>query len=241
MQAAPSPARSTGRVEGRGAGLAGDEELDGLDVRTVSSYGTDMASTVAAPADSSQSHFDADQMEAMAGCTELINSGRSGDDGQLADVPAIQSFADRYAFAGLPAGPGDVPLLRRYRATLDEIAGACEAGNLDAAIDLLNVLLARTGASPQIASHDGRGPHFHVSRLDAPLATRMAAHFAMGLAWLVVAGQAGRIRSCDAPTCNDVFVDLSRNRSRRYCDSRTCGNRLHVAAYRARKQAAATS
>ena len=74
-----------------------------------------------------------------------------------------------------------------------------------------------------------------------PLANRMAAHFAMGLAWLGVAGQAGRVRSCDAPACDAVFVDLSRNRSRRYCDSRTCGNRLHVAAYRARKQAAATS
>jgi predicted RNA-binding Zn ribbon-like protein len=60
----------------------------------------------------------------------------------------------------------------------------------------------------------------------------------MGLAWLVVAGEAGRIRSCGAPSCDSVFVDLSRNRSRRYCDSRTCGNRLHVAAYRARKLAA---
>lgn len=33
-------------------------------------------------------------------------------------------------------------------------------------------------------------------------------------------------------------MDLSRNRSRRYCDSRTCGNRLHVAAYRARRKEA---
>ena len=69
----------------------------------------------------------------------------------------------------------------------------------------------------------------------------MAAHFAMGLAWLVVAGQAGRVHTCESPTCSDVFVDLSRNRSRRYCDSRTCGNRLHVAAYRARKQATANA
>lgn len=174
----------------------------------------------------------------MAGCTELINSGRSGAGDQLADVEAIQSFADRYAFAGLPAAAEDVLLLHRYRAWLDEIAVACEAGDLELAIDRLNALLAETGASPQIASHDGRGPHIHVSRLDVPLATRMAAHFGMGIAWLVVAGQAGRLRSCQSPTCSDVFVDLSRNRSRRYCDSRTCGNRLHVAAYRARKQAA---
>ena len=44
--------------------------------------------------------------------------------------------------------------------------------------------------------------------------------------------------NCASPTCRDAFLDESRNRSRRYCDSRTCGNRLHVAAYRARKAAA---
>lgn len=173
----------------------------------------------------------------MAGCAELINSGRSRDGELLTDVQAVQSFADRYAFYGAPAEPGDVELLREYRSRLDEIAVACEKGAIDSAIGMLNALLAQTGASPQIAAHHGRGPHIHVSRPDAPLADRMAAHFAMGLAWLVVAGQAGRVRSCESPTCDAVFVDLSRNRSRRYCDSRTCGNRLHVAAYRARKLA----
>jgi predicted RNA-binding Zn ribbon-like protein len=174
----------------------------------------------------------------MVGCAELINSGRSGSGDLLPDVGAVQSFADRYVFYGAPAGPADLALLRSHRARLDQIARACEAGEIDSAIHLLNDLLARTGASPQIAVHDGRGPHLHVSRNDAPIANRMAAHFAMGLAWLVIAGQASRIHSCASPTCSDVFVDMSRNRSRRYCDSKTCGNRLHVAAYRARKQAA---
>jgi predicted RNA-binding Zn ribbon-like protein len=77
-----------------------------------------------------------------------------------------------------------------------------------------------------------------VSRPAAPLSDRIAAHLAMGLAELVVAGESQRVRSCASPSCRDVFVDLSRNRSRRYCDSRTCGNRLHVAAYRARRSAA---
>jgi len=101
----------------------------------------------------------------------------------------------------------------------------------------INALLATTGAIPQIAAHDGRGPHLHVSSPASPLPDRMAAHFAMGLAWLVVAGQIRRIRTCASPTCHKVFVDYSRNSSRRYCDSRTCGNRMHVAAYRARRQA----
>jgi predicted RNA-binding Zn ribbon-like protein len=174
----------------------------------------------------------------MAGCAELINSGRSSGGEVLTDLAAVQDFASRYAFFGAPGVLADVNRLRAYRVWLDAIAVACEAGRVDSAIEQLNALLAQTGASPQIAVHHGRGPHFHVSRAGAPLADRMAAHFAMGLAWLVVAGQASRIRTCDSPTCNDVFVDLSRNRSRLYCDSRKCGNRLHVAAYRARRQAA---
>jgi predicted RNA-binding Zn ribbon-like protein len=198
-----------------------------------------MNTTLGGIHDRSQSHFDADQLEAMAGCAELINSGRSSAGEQLAGLDDVQAFADRYAFYGAPAVPADVDRLRTYRGRLAEITAACETGAVDAAIANLNALLAETGASPQIASHHGRGPHIHVSRADSPLADRMTAHFAMGLAWLVVAGQAGRIRSCGSPSCNDVFVDLSRNRSRRYCSSRTCGNRLHVAAYRARKQAAA--
>ncbi len=150
----------------------------------------------------------------------------------------VQAFGDRYAFHGRTATPGDVAVLRAHRARLDAAAAACEAGADDTAIGLLNALLAGTGAIPQIVAHDGRPPHIHVSRPTAPIADRIAAHLAMGLAELVVAGQSSRMRSCAAPGCRSVFVDLSRNRSRRYCDSRTCGNRLHVAAYRARKAAA---
>lgn len=174
----------------------------------------------------------------MAGCVELINTGRSADGDGLAGLADLQEMADRYAFAGRPGGPADLPRAREHRARLDSIVAACEEGAEAAAIAQINDLLSQTGASPQIAAHDGRGPHLHVSRPDFPLADRMAAHFAMGLAWLVVAGEAGRIRSCESPSCREVFVDVSRNRSRRYCDSRTCGNRLHVAAYRARRQGA---
>jgi predicted RNA-binding Zn ribbon-like protein len=203
---------------------------------TDSPYGTDMGTTLREPADSSQSHFDADQLEAMTGCVELINTGRAGSADQLRNVADLQRLADRYAFAGSRARPGDLATARDYRARLDSIVTVCEAGHEAAAIAQINALLAVTGAIPQIVAHDGRGPHLHVSKPTSPLPSRMTAHFAMGLAWLVVAGQAHRIRTCASPTCTKVFVDLSKNSSRRYCDSRTCGNRLHVAAYRARRQ-----
>lgn len=195
-------------------------------------------STLRERSDRSQSGFGADLLEALEACAELINTGRSADGDGLRDVADVQAFGDRYGFHGDPAVPRDAPRLRGHRARLDEIAVSCEAGDDEAAIGMLNALLAETGAVPQIVAHDGRGPHIHVSRSTAPMADRIAAHLAMGLAELVVSGESQRVRACASPTCRDVFVDLSRNRSRRYCDSRTCGNRLHVAAYRARRSQA---
>src|SRR5580698_4587790 len=114
MKEAPSAARTTGlRTLALSASLALPRSAGGttsaaLAVRSVSSYGTDMSPTLGGRADSSQSHFDADQLEAMDGCAELINSGRSGSGDLLPDLEAVQSFADRYAFYGVPAELADL-------------------------------------------------------------------------------------------------------------------------------------
>jgi predicted RNA-binding Zn ribbon-like protein len=59
----------------------------------------------------------------------------------------------------------------------------------------------------------------------------------MAFADLVRLEELDRLRICDADDCQAVLVDLSRNHSRRYCDTGNCGNRQHVAAYRARRRA----
>jgi predicted RNA-binding Zn ribbon-like protein len=184
----------------------------------------------------------ADQLEALAECIELINTGRRAPGGlpadlmRLATVDDVIAFGRRHRVQNLRAArASDVRRLLELRARLDAVVAACEAGAETAAIRDLNTLLAETGAVPQIVTHDGRPPHIHVTRASAPLADRIAAHSAMGLAELVVAGESGRIRTCASLDCDAVFVDLSRNQSRRYCDSRTCGNRAHVAAYRSRR------
>jgi predicted RNA-binding Zn ribbon-like protein len=57
----------------------------------------------------------------------------------------------------------------------------------------------------------------------------------MSLADLIRAGELRRLKTCAAPDCGAVLVDLSRNRSRMFCDTGNCGNRQHVAAYRSRR------
>jgi predicted RNA-binding Zn ribbon-like protein len=191
--------------------------------------------------------FGADLLEALAECVDLVNTGRGAGAGagleaadRLATLADVVAFAFEHRVENLAAArPSDLTRLRDLRGRLDAAVVACESGDVQGAISDLNSLLAETGAVPQIVSHDGRGPHIHVSRSTAPLADRIAAHCAMGLAELVVAGVSARVRTCASPTCQALFIDLSRNQSRRYCDSRTCGNRLHVAAYRSRRSATA--
>ena len=187
----------------------------------------------------------ADQLEALAECIDLVNTGRrslagsSDEADELADVRGVIAFARRFRVENRSAVRAtDAPRLRELRARLDAIVVACEAGREERAIRALNTLLAETGAVPRIVAHDGRPPHIHVSSATAPLADRIAAHSAMGLAELIVAGESSRVRTCASPQCDLAFLDLSRNQSRRYCDSRTCGNRIHVAAYRSRQSAA---
>ena len=65
---------------------------------------------------------------------------------------------------------------------------------------------------------------------------RMIVEYAMSMLDVVRSGDLDRLGFCAAPDCNQVVLDLSRNRSREFCDN-GCGNRQNVAAYRARRRA----
>ena len=106
----------------------------------------------------------------------------------------------------------------------------------DGAVDAVNALLRDGHALPQLVKHDAWEYHLHATSREAPLATRMAVECAMALVDVIRAGELDRLKLCDAEDCDDVLVDLSKNRSRRFCDG-GCGNRANVAAYRARSRA----
>ena len=94
----------------------------------------------------------------------------------------------------------------------------------------------RGGRCAALSRHDEWDWHLHVTGPNAPLADRIAADAAMAFLDLIRADALGRLRICAAEDCEDVLVDLSKNSSKRYCDTGNCGNRTNVAAYRARKR-----
>ena len=126
--------------------------------------------------------------------------------------------------------------LGAVRAVRERFADIFAAPSDRAAAELINVLVAAAGTTPRLTDHDGHDWHVHYFSPGASVADHLAADCGMALGFMVVAGERERLRRCGAPGCGRAFVDLSRNRSRRYCSSRTCGNRLHVAAYRARRR-----
>ncbi|XLD99496.1 CGNR zinc finger domain-containing protein [Streptomyces sp. 184] len=170
----------------------------------------------------------------------LLNTD-TGDGGAesdaLVDVAALQGFVDEQEISGIEALCGsDVAAVRAVRSDLSAVFAAPDDR---AAAERLNAIVAAAGTTPQLTDHDGYEWHVHYFAPGASVAEHLAADGGMALAFLVVAGERERLRRCEAPDCGRAFVDYSRNRSRRYCSSRTCGNRLHVAAYRARQREAA--
>jgi predicted RNA-binding Zn ribbon-like protein len=105
----------------------------------------------------------------------------------------------------------------------------------DDAVVEVNGLLAEAKALPQLVRHDQWGYHLHATAAEAPLATRMAVEAAMAFVDVIRAREMDRLKVCAADDCDDVVIDLSKNRSRRFCDG-GCGNRANVAAYRTRKR-----
>jgi predicted RNA-binding Zn ribbon-like protein len=60
---------------------------------------------------------------------------------------------------------------------------------------------------------------------------------AQSAAELLTSEKLGRVKLCAGEGCGWVFLDESRNSSRRWCDSRDCGNRERVRRHLARKRA----
>jgi predicted RNA-binding Zn ribbon-like protein len=125
--------------------------------------------------------------------------------------------------------PGFLELAQRMRAVFDDL----HTGDVDAAASRLNDLLAEHPAHPHLAKEGGRW-RLHHHPVDATLVPMWTAICAEVMARMVASGHANRLGTCDDPGCQRVFVDVSKNGSRRFC-STTCQNRVKAAAFRRRR------
>src|SRR6478609_1289177 len=177
--------------------------------------------------------FAHDTEVALAAAAALVNT--DGDDEGLPDIATLDQFVRTWGWTGeVRRDDAELRAVRALRPRLRRIWELAE----DDVVELVNALLREAGALPQLVKHDQWSYHLHATPPAAPLATRMAVEAAMALVDVVRGDELRRLRICEYHDCNNVVVDLSKNRSKRFCDD-GCGNRSAVAAYRARKSAPA--
>jgi predicted RNA-binding Zn ribbon-like protein len=165
----------------------------------------------------------------------LPSASHSRED-ELATTGDLIEFLDVQEFTGSRLGtPDELDAVRALRPRLRSIWLA----ERDDAVAGVNALLREGAALPQLQRHDGFDWHIHATEPEAPVVTRLQVEAAMAFVDVLRSDEWQRMRECDAPDCEAVLVDLSRNRSKRYCDVGNCGNRMNVNAYRERKAGSA--
>jgi predicted RNA-binding Zn ribbon-like protein len=164
----------------------------------------------------------------------LVNTDRV-DGEQLGTQPELNVYLSEWGTTGRRDNDDtELSSVHRLRQRLGRIWEV--ADDEDRAVGQINALLSDTRAAPWLTRHAEMPEwHLHLASIHDPLAQRMGAEMAMALADLIRAGELRRLKICSAPDCTAVLVDLSRNRSRMFCDTGNCGNRQHVAAYRERR------
>lgn len=167
--------------------------------------------------------------------TELINTVDDASNSradELSHVGQLNALLDAHEYTG--RRDGDAAELAAVRGIRSELRSFWRL-HRDEAAEFVNAMLRREHALPQLVRHDSWDWHMHAIDRDAPLADRIRVEAAMAVFDVVRADELERLSECAADDCRAVFVDLSRNRSKRYCDVGNCGNRMNVNAYRARR------
>jgi len=132
-----------------------------------------------------------------------------------------------------PVTAAEADQLAAVAGELRGVFAALAGKDVDGAAGLVNGLLARTGAHPYLDRHDGEPWHLHYHGTEDGLATGWAAGCAAGLAVVLGGPHWQRLGMCTAPRCDRVYVDVSRNGTRRFC-STACQNRVKAASFRER-------
>jgi predicted RNA-binding Zn ribbon-like protein len=174
--------------------------------------------------------FAHDTQVSLQAAVTLVNSGEEPD--TLTTIEDLDAYYARFEYTGRrDRDAAELDAVRRLRPQLRALLTA----NRDDAVEIVNDLLGRARALPRLVRHDRFDWHLHAVDPQAPLAQRISVETAMAMIDVIRADEMSRLGVCAQDDCDGVVLDLSRNRSKIYCDT-TCSNRAAVAAYRARRR-----
>ncbi len=168
---------------------------------------------------------------ALQSAVVLANSALEPE--TMTTTDELAAFFTEFSYTGRhDEDDAELAAVQALRGELRELLTASR----DDAAAIVNRMLAEEHALPQLVRHDDFDWHLHAMTPDAPWPSRIRVETAMAMIDVIRADELSRLGVCADDDCEGVVLDLSRNRSRRFC-STACGNRNAVAAYRARQAA----
>ena len=114
---------------------------------------------------------------------------------------------------------------------LHRVLLALGESRLNDAVPLINSMMAKHAFAPHLSAEEPFSLHYQDHTLPAPAAWTTG--IAASLGSFVSSGAWEYIGVCEASKCDRVFLDDTRNQSRRFCTTR-CQNRVKVRAFRSR-------
>jgi predicted RNA-binding Zn ribbon-like protein len=169
-----------------------------------------------------------DTEAALLAAVTLVNSAVEPD--TLTTMRELDSWYAEHRYTGRrDHDAAELAEVRALRPVLRELLTA----DRERAAALVNGMLAEARAVPQLVRHGDVDWHLHAVPSDESLVRRIVVETAMAMSDLVRTDELSRLAVCADEGCEGIVLDLTRNRSRRFC-STTCANRNAVAAYRAR-------
>lgn len=165
----------------------------------------------------------------LVAAVALVNTASEPD--TLTTLDQLDAFFREHEYSGWSGRTkADLEAIRAARPELRQLLTASR----DQAVTIVNDWLARAQAVPRLVRHDGADWHIHATSDGSPMVDRIRVETAMAMIDVIRSDEMSRLSVCADADCDGIVLDLSRNRSRRYC-STACGNRNAVAAYRARQ------
>ena len=170
---------------------------------------------------------------------DLVNTHDLEGD-RLQTVDDLRAFLEQqtgWDLDGAEATATDLATVRAGRAALRTVF---ESDDRAVAAAVLNRLATDAAATPQLTAHDDGPWHLHFGRPGARLGDRLLGACAAALMMVSEEEDGERLGVCSSDDCRWVYVDTSKNRSRRHCGD-TCTTRERVRAHRRRRAAAGGS
>jgi predicted RNA-binding Zn ribbon-like protein len=172
--------------------------------------------------------FAHDTEMSLQSAVALVNSAEAPD--TLTTVREVDAWYAEFQYTGRRDGnAAELAELRALRPVLRDLLTT----GRERAAQLVNTMLIEAGTAPQLVRHDALDWHVHAVSGDAPLTSRVTVETAMAMIDVIRTDELSRLSICADGDCRSLVLDLTRNRSRRFC-STACANRNAVAAYRAR-------